>query len=94
MPVNFSSIFDIQIDMTFAIFWGNCKTTLSRKLTEVSQNASAFISIGPPIMKLRPLKKMKKLRIFGGSFLKIKIAGILIYLRIKYFGKGLSDLKN
>ena len=45
-------------------------------------------------MKLRLLKKMKKLRIFGGSFLKIKIAGILIYLRIKYFGKGLSDLKN
>ena len=45
-------------------------------------------------MKLRLLKKMKKLRIFGGSFLKIKIADILIYLRIKYFGKGLSDLKN
>ena len=46
-----ASTFDIQIEITLAIFREKMQPTHFRKPTEVSGNSSKFISIGPPITK-------------------------------------------
>ena len=49
-PVEFWPTFEIQISITLAVIWKNCKTTLFRKPTKVSQNTPTLI-LEPAITK-------------------------------------------
>ena len=86
--------FDIQINITLAVFWEKLQNYTFRKPTEVSQNTPTFIPMGDSHYEVTALKKMKNLCCFGSSFFKIKIAEILNFSWIKYLGKGLSFLRN
>ena len=52
-----------------------------------------MISIGTPITKKRPFKKLKILSFLASFISKIKTADIFNFLSVKYFGKGLLFLK-
>ena len=52
--VEFCPTFDIQINITFAIFREKLQNHTFRKTTGVSQNTPKFILIGPPITEKRP----------------------------------------
>ena len=56
------------------------------------KNRSKIISIGAPITKKRPFKKLKTLSFLASFISKIKTADILNFLSVKYFGKGLLFL--
>ena len=51
------------------------------------------MSIGAPITKKRPFKKLKTLSFLASFILKVKTADIFNFLSEKYFGKGLLFLK-
>ena len=92
--MNFALLLTFKLTLLWLYFDKSCKTTLFKKPGEVFQNTPTFISIGPPIMKQRPFKKMKNLCFLAAPFSKKKIAGIRNFEWIKYLGKRSSYLKN
>ena len=63
------------------------------RLTQISENKPKIISIGAPITKKRPFKKLKILSFLASFISKIKTAYIFNFPSVKYFGKGLLFLK-
>ena len=89
--MNFVLLLTFRLTLLSPYFGKSCKTTLFRKPIEVSQNASTFVLIGPPIMKKRPFKNMKKLCFFWRLLFQNKNCWHFEW--INYLGKGLSYLK-
>ena len=92
--MNFALLLTFKLIYLWLYFGNICKITLFREPIEISKNMPTFISIGPPITKEQPLKKMKICVSFGGSIFKKKVADILNLQWIKYLGKCLSYLRN
>ena len=90
--VEFCPTFDIQIDITLAIFREKLQ---NHRLQKAYRGLSKHnISIGPPITKQQPFRNMENLCFLTVLFFKIKIAEILNFQWIKYLGESLSYVKN
>ena len=59
----------------------------------MSENAPKSTSIGPPITKKRPFKKLNILSFLASFISKIKSADMFNFLSVRYFSKGLFFLK-
>ena len=91
--VEFWPTFDIQIDMTFTIFWDKLQNhTFWKAHNSVSKHVKIHISRATHC-EITAFKKMKNLSFFDGSFFKIKIADILNFEWIEYLGEYLSYSK-
>ena len=71
----------------------NCEVILFGSFTWISDNKPKIISMGAPITKKRPFKKLEILSFLASFISKIKTADIFSFLSVKYFGKGLLFLK-
>ena len=59
----------------------------------MSESAPKTTSIGPPITKKRPFKKLNILSFLASFISKIKSADMFNFLSVRYFSKGLFFLK-
>ena len=71
----------------------NCEVILFGSFIWISDNKPKIISMGAPITKKRPFKKLEILSFLASFISKIKTADIFNFLSVKYFGKGLLFLK-
>ena len=86
--------FYIEIGITLTIFLEKLQNrTFEKAHRSLSKHANIFINRATHYKITAIEKKKKKLKFFGGSFSKTKIADILNFQWISYLGKGLSYLK-